>query len=553
MESLTNKKGLEFLRKYFVSFNSKVFFFFLMICFVGCGRSIVFEDEKDGSVSDAVISDAINDGIINDGVRLDGRLTDSIIPDVRIFDAIRLDIVKPKDIDIVKDTIWVDFIIPDSFDPDLLPCQPSCEDLCKFIYGCFPNQPLPTCQTICSNLSQSAQQCLAKAYCSNNNGAPQPPINVSSCEMIRDCIETPKEKPDLIITNFTAKVQVDTVFYEVEVCNSGKSKTGSFYIDVYYNRFSAPKINDFGDKYIIISGLSPQSCIVRTFNRSNTPPGKYSSWVQVDADNVVDEINETNNVAGPVGVSVKPQSKGPDLIVQSMSASVTGANNDVVRYKMEVCNIGNQNSGASSVELFYNRSNAPTIGLTGNQTIPIPALSSSLASQCTIVQADRTSTPVGNYQSWAIVDTKNSIKETNEFNNIHGPKKVSVTGLPPLTCSDVCNFGVKCNEFASDEMNICLTWCSGFTKDQFNCHVQAVTNKDCSALQNCDKPPKPCVAPPGYCPELCNYLTDSCNLPNNQWWTCIGACSNLCSDKIKCVENARKQNQCIQVLMCLNS
>jgi len=104
-------------------------------------------------------------------------------------------------------------------------------------------------------------------------------------------------QPDLTVQSFKAAVSGTTVTFTATVCNSGGTTTGSFYLDLYYNRVAAPACPTLGDAFKTITGMAAGACATHTFTRSATPIGAYTSWARMDSTCSVSETNENNNNA----------------------------------------------------------------------------------------------------------------------------------------------------------------------------------------------------------------------------------------------------------------
>ncbi|MFH1131290.1 MAG: CARDB domain-containing protein, partial [Pseudomonadota bacterium] len=145
--------------------------------------------------------------------------------------------------------------------------------------------------------------------------------------------------PDLVITDFVASVNNNTVEYVVAVCNFGNFPSDGYFVDIYYNRNTPPGIGEFGDTYTMFQPLAPGDCNKVPFTRNATPAGTYLSWAQVDADGNVGESDENNNVAGPLKVQVAgTQIKDPDLVISNFNWTLQGGSS--VRYSVNICNQG---------------------------------------------------------------------------------------------------------------------------------------------------------------------------------------------------------------------
>ncbi len=315
--------------------------------------------------------------------------------------------------------------LPDAFIPkdigpisDLPPnCSPSCANLCGVVAGTCGIIPAPSCIAQCTTWTPQQFACVANEYCKGQFGGLPP-----NCGTIKGCITAPTQ-PDLTVSKFSAVVAGSTVTYSIEVCNIGNAPSTSYFIDVYYNRPTAPGLQQFGDQFNQFPFLPAGSCQTTSFTQNNTPTGTYSSWAQVDADGNVNESNESNNVQGPVAVTVQGQLQGVDLQVESLKAQVTGATLVSVRYTARVCNKGTQTSPTSQVHVYYNRTTAPATGQLGDRFTNVTSLA---PGQCVDRLILRSGTPPGTYTSWAQVDPQNTVAETVETNNTAGPTPVTV-------------------------------------------------------------------------------------------------------------------------------
>ncbi len=356
---------------------------------------------------------------------------------------------------------------------------------------------------------------------------------------------------DLQIDSFSTTIYgTSTVRYRIRVCNKGTGTSGTTAVHVYYNRSTAPPQGQSGDQSTSVPMLSPGACSNRNIYRSGTPSGTYTSWAQVDPQNSVTEVNESNNTAGPLKVTVGGTTTQADLHFSQFSAKVaqTSSGTYQVVYSAVACNKGTAAASFFRVDIYYNRSSAPKTGQSGNTYATIPYLG---AGSCTTVNRTRNNAPAGSYTSWAQVDTSGAVSESSETNNVAGP--VTVTVGSASSCSTICSFAISCGVFQAAQTAQCLSWCNGLSTSAKQCVSTATTKGSCTDFKNCNTPPPPPPPPPPtVCPDLCNYLINTCKiLPSNQYWTCVGACNGLTPAKIKCAQDAKAKSQCMQVLLCL--
>jgi subtilase family serine protease len=237
--------------------------------------------------------------------------------------------------------------------------------------------------------------------------------------------------PDLVISNLNATPYPNGyTYYYITICNKGTGASINTLLDLYYNRSSAPPTSLPGNKATTVFTLQPGACTTRSIY-AVINPGTYKSWARVDRNNVVKESNENNNVFGPKTVVV-PGTGQPDLVVTNLTAN-TSSSTGYVYYYATVCNYGKAVSGTAQLDLYTNRSSAPPISLPGNKVTSVYNLQPGAC----ITRYFYATLGVGTYQSWVRVDRLNAVKESNENNNVFGPKTVVVSGAnqPDLTIS----------------------------------------------------------------------------------------------------------------------
>ncbi|RMG17040.1 MAG: PKD domain-containing protein [Deltaproteobacteria bacterium] len=125
--------------------------------------------------------------------------------------------------------------------------------------------------------------------------------------------------PDLVVSGLQVSVQGEVVSYSATVSNQGNTASPSFWFDLYANRSGAPAPGDLGDTYEYVSGLMPgESTTVSGAYRIG--PGSYQAWAQLDTFGNVAELDESNNVDGPVAYDVY----GP-LVINEVYYDTPGA------------------------------------------------------------------------------------------------------------------------------------------------------------------------------------------------------------------------------------
>lgn len=110
--------------------------------------------------------------------------------------------------------------------------------------------------------------------------------------------------PDLSVSYFDYISDKYSVYYFVEVTNSGDVSADSFYVDIFVDEDDAPSIGDDGDYYELIDGLGVgETAFVEAL--LDTYCHWCWSWVLVDSLDWVVESSESNNIEGPMDVYSK--------------------------------------------------------------------------------------------------------------------------------------------------------------------------------------------------------------------------------------------------------
>lgn len=106
--------------------------------------------------------------------------------------------------------------------------------------------------------------------------------------------------PNLSFDRFEYLADSESVYYAIDVLNSGSEAVGPFYIDLFLDTWSQPAFNTDGDEYIDVEeGLAPGESLFADFF-SDEPCSYCYSWIVVDTYDEIDETNEADNVAGPL-------------------------------------------------------------------------------------------------------------------------------------------------------------------------------------------------------------------------------------------------------------
>lgn len=110
--------------------------------------------------------------------------------------------------------------------------------------------------------------------------------------------------PDLSVSYFDYAADAYSIYYYVEVYNSGDEAADSFFVDLFVDLDEAPQLGDYGDAYELFDGLGAgeyagMDALVDTWC------GWCWSWALVDSLDWVEEADESDNIAGPLDVYSK--------------------------------------------------------------------------------------------------------------------------------------------------------------------------------------------------------------------------------------------------------
>jgi hypothetical protein len=234
--------------------------------------------------------------------------------------------------------------------------------------------------------------------------------------------------PDLIVQSMTTDPVTpfpgENVTVTLTIKNQGTVAAGSAYFDIYKNRATAPTVGEVGDSWCIAALAAGQTytCPGRTVSYSTA--GIYKMWAQADSDGVVAESNESNNVLGPQTLTVV---NPPDLIVQGIATNPAGPiAGESVSVTVTVKNQGSGAAGGFYVEFYKNRTSAPAPYQGGDFYCWKSSLAAGATTTCTGTVSYASN---GTYQMWSQVDSWLNVRESNENNNVFGPKSIVVAGI----------------------------------------------------------------------------------------------------------------------------
>lgn len=109
--------------------------------------------------------------------------------------------------------------------------------------------------------------------------------------------------PNLEVTYFDYLVDWESIYYYVDITNSGNEDVGEFYVDLFVDQSREPELYDDGDDFTSIPSLDAGDTTYADFLVDNLCGSYCQSWILIDGYDYVEETDEGDNVAGPLYVS----------------------------------------------------------------------------------------------------------------------------------------------------------------------------------------------------------------------------------------------------------
>ncbi|MBN2461279.1 MAG: hypothetical protein JXB60_06690, partial [Candidatus Cloacimonetes bacterium] len=108
----------------------------------------------------------------------------------------------------------------------------------------------------------------------------------------------------------------DDIFCEVTVTNNGLAYSMPCFLDIYYNQVLPPAPMIPGDQYEYIDAIAPAESTLIIFEEiSSFTVLQWFSWLQVDTDQIVNEVDEENNIWGADNINWLPIPPVDDLTI----------------------------------------------------------------------------------------------------------------------------------------------------------------------------------------------------------------------------------------------
>jgi hypothetical protein len=237
--------------------------------------------------------------------------------------------------------------------------------------------------------------------------------------------------PNLVITDMYPESEPGLVgsgenSFFVMVKNVGTSQAFSQWTTIFPHQGSPPSAGDTpppGVQSFLCPGLQPgDSLLVEIVIDAPASPVLWSMWGFADIQDDIEEFDdEDDNFYGPVYYQWLSL---PNLeITQFTLTDYDPQLGDYVQAELMIENTGTVGTGPFDIDFYENPGGPPAAGVTGDQTFRWPGLVAGGAMLLTTAAFTNTG-DLDTWQCYARVDTQEEIVESDETNNLAGPRNL---------------------------------------------------------------------------------------------------------------------------------
>ena len=228
--------------------------------------------------------------------------------------------------------------------------------------------------------------------------------------------------PDLVVKNVSGTITNGTIVYTVTIKNQGLTTSNYTYANIY---FSTDNTISFSDPYVTWIFIGPlasgaETTVTGAVNiPTEIPSGTYYIGAVVDTPNSVNEFDETNNTKAGNQITVSR-----DLTVSAVSGTIT---NGKLNYSATIKNVGNVATASTYLNIYLSTDN--TISFSDHYVTAVFIVPLASGAETTVTGAIDipTKIPSGTYYIGAVVDTPNSVNESDETNNTKAGNQTTVS------------------------------------------------------------------------------------------------------------------------------
>jgi subtilase family serine protease len=216
--------------------------------------------------------------------------------------------------------------------------------------------------------------------------------------------------------------------YDFTVTNLGQQDASGYDVHLFFDLDRRPDKLDPQISQVPVKPLLANAPLAKGESRTHhvvwdlgLTPGLHQSWVAVDLFGDTGDVLTSNNVAGPLEVTI-PEDVGqpPDLRVEEFAVQADGFTLEIL---CRIKNVGARSSGPFKASLYLAQGDPPGVGQAGDVEVTVANLDP---------QADTLWTPTWvaledtDFNVWLMADSEDAVQEANEANNLAGPIPVPV-------------------------------------------------------------------------------------------------------------------------------
>lgn len=253
--------------------------------------------------------------------------------------------------------------------------------------------------------------------------------NVSEPACFEVAAEVDLNHPDLMLLNVTyddLDDPPDAVMFIASAYNGGTRAAEDFELGLFFAGSGAPQVGQLPDATIDIARLEANESKEVYLFWSGLENGTFTSWLTIDVFDVVEEMNEKNNDAGPVTVIVDKQ--GCDLTLPDF---IWTWDSDLsIGYDVTVANVGNAPCEAFDLDVFFSLDEEPRQNDPALEAAPSEVLRHEQGlgvGEEVVLHVTWDEPEVGTHRSWAAVDLFPETSDMLHGNNVAGPLELTVS------------------------------------------------------------------------------------------------------------------------------
>jgi hypothetical protein len=216
---------------------------------------------------------------------------------------------------------------------------------------------------------------------------------------------------DLRIEEISGTSGDDYIVAELSVSNDGDADASLFWVDVWIDPNSTPKLGTYGDQYELISHLSAGSSTTLYFTFDGLEAGDHEVHAGVDGSFAVAESNESNNMNSSTLTIDEAVATTAELSIDDFDYI---SDSESIYYYLEIANYSDVPANDFYVDVWMHLSTAPAVGSYGDDYEYV----SFLGAWDTVVLDFLIEDTCFSCTSWVFVDSGDAVLEGDETDNI---------------------------------------------------------------------------------------------------------------------------------------